>query len=83
MNTHPYIATAELKTSLTCWKCGSRLVVRGRGLYCNRCHRFRKFLVKTVVQWQRRGGGQEVWSRVDVKESGRQRRKVMLRERVK
>lgn len=64
-----------------CWKCKDRLITRkmgvGYGLYCRKCHRFRKF--KTAAPKERRGGG---LYRTDVRKSGALKRKVMLGEEV-
>jgi len=59
MESPPYISTRERKLPKTCWKCGSRLVVRGRGLYCESCQRYRFFLGGYGVHWKRGGGGVE------------------------
>lgn len=41
-----------------CWKCGSLLVPTKAGWYCPRCQRYRRVKL-SVLQWKRRGGGQE------------------------
>jgi predicted nucleic acid-binding Zn ribbon protein len=63
-----------------CWKCKTVLVLKrlhdgSRGLYCTRCCRFRKLKVKLPVATE----GCE-WSRVDVRRSGKHKRKIYLNE---
>jgi len=60
-----------------CWKCKTSLIVRRlwdgqHGLYCVRCCRFRKLRVDLK--------GVSLWSRVDVRRSGKLKRKVFLDE---
>ena len=66
-----------------CWKCNSSLSYRKRsngltGLYCRKCRRYRRLKVEVPVEAR----GVCRWSRVDVRESGRQKRRVMLDEDV-
>ena len=62
---------------IRCWKCKAILIYKSdldgkTGLYCRKCCIFRKFRV------ERRGVC--LWSRVDVKRSGKYKRRVMLDE---
>lgn len=63
-----------------CWKCHGPLALRVRpntaDLYCERCSRVRKRLKDYALQWLQRGVSQ--FNRTDVRESGRQKRKVSL-----